>query len=147
MSHTYAQNVIHVVFSTKERRKSIPSEIRPKVWAYAAGICKRHGILVHAIGGMEDHMHMLIQVPPSLALAKAVATIKGNSARWANEGANKIEWQEGYGAFSVSASNVLTVVRYIQNQEAHHRRMSFTDEFRVLLKKHDVEYDPRFVLG
>jgi putative transposase len=108
MSHTYSQNVVHIVFSTKERRKSIPAEFRAKLWAYAAGICKRHGILVYAIGGMEDHVHLLMQVPPSLALAKAVAAIKANSARWANEGANKIEWQEGYGAFSVSASNVPT---------------------------------------
>ena len=147
MSHTYSQNVVHVVFSTRERRKSIPAEFRPKVWAYAAGICKKHGIFVHAIGGMEDHVHLLIQIPPSLALAKAVAAIKANSARWANEGANKIEWQEGYGAFSVSVSNVPTVVRYIQSQEARHRKMSFADEFRALLKKHRVEYDPRFVLG
>ena len=147
MSHTYAQNVIHVVFSTKERRTSILAEFRPKLWAYVAGICKRQAVLVLAIGGIDDHIHLLIQVPASLALAKAIATIKANSARWANEGANKIQWQEGYGAFSVSASNVPTVVRYIQNQEAHHKKMSFADEFRVLLKKHDVEYDPRFVLG
>ena len=147
MSHTYSQNVVHVVFSTKERRKSIAAEFRPKLWAYAAGICKRHGIVVHAIGGMEDHVHLLMQIPPSLALARAVATIKANSARWANEGANKIGWQQGYGAFSVSASNIAAVVRYIQNQEAHHRKMNFADEFRALLKKHGVEYDPRFVLG
>jgi putative transposase len=147
LSHTYSQNVVHVVFSTKERRKTIPVEFRPKVWAYVAGICKNHAIFVHAIGGMEDHVHLLVQLPPSLALAKAVATIKANSARWANEGANRIEWQQGYGAFSVSASNIPEVVRYIQNQDAHHRKMSFADEFRALLKKHGVEYDPRFVLG
>jgi len=147
MSHTYSQNVVHVVFSTKERRRSIPAEFRPKVWAYVAGICDKHAIFVHAIGGMEDHVHLLMQVPPSLALAKAVAAIKANSARWANEGTNRIEWQHGYGAFSVSASNIPTVVRYIQNQDAHHRKMSFADEFRELLKKHGVEYDPRFVLG
>jgi REP element-mobilizing transposase RayT len=147
MSHTYAQNVIHVVFSTKDRRKSISPDFQPKVWAYSAGICKKHGIFVHAIGGVEDHAHFLIQLPPVMALAKAVATIKSNSSRWANEEGHKLAWQQGYGAFSVSASIVPAVVRYIQNQEEHHRKMSFDEEFVALLRKHGVEYDPKFVFG
>ena len=85
MSHSYTQNVIHLVFSTKDRRKTIAAEFQPKVWAYTAGICKKQGIFVHAIGGMEDHVHFLIQVPPTMALAKAVLAIKSNSSRWANE--------------------------------------------------------------
>jgi|ERR1700682_5169947 len=93
MSHTYAQNVVHVVFSTKERRKVISVEFRPKRWAYAAGICKNLGIFVHEVGGMDDHIHLLIQIPPALALAKAVLAIKSNSSRWAHEGAQKLEWQ------------------------------------------------------
>ena len=89
MSHTYAQNVIHVVFSTKDRRKSISPEFQPRLWAYAAGICKKLGILAHAVGGTEDHIHLLIQVPPSVALAKAILTVKSNSSRWANEQGKK----------------------------------------------------------
>ncbi len=147
MSHTYAQNVVHVVFSTKDRRKTISAEFRPKVWAYSAGICKKQGIFVHTIGGMEDHAHFLIQVPPVMSLAKAVATIKSNSSRWANEEGLKLAWQQGYAAFSVSASIVPAVVRYIQNQEAHHRKISFDEEFLILLRKHGVEFDPKFVLG
>jgi REP element-mobilizing transposase RayT len=147
MSHTYAQNVLHVVFSTKDRRKTIAADFQPKVWAYSAGICKKLGIFVHAIGGMEDHAHFLIQVPPVMALAKAVATINSNSSRWANEEGHKLAWQQGYGAFSVSASIVPVVIRYIQNQEAHRRRMNFDEEFLVLLRKHGVEFDPKFVLG
>jgi REP element-mobilizing transposase RayT len=147
MSHTYAQNVIHVVFSTKDRRKSISPDFQPKVWAYSAGICEKHGIFAHAIGGVEDHAHFLIQLPPVMALAKAVATIKSNSSRWANEEGHKLAWQQGYGAFSVSASIVPAVVRYIQNQEEHHRKMSFDEEFVALLRKHGVEYDPKFVYG
>jgi REP element-mobilizing transposase RayT len=81
MSHTYAQSVIHVVFSTKDRRKAISPELQPRVWSYAAGICKNLGILVHAVGGIEDHIHFLIQVPPSVAVAKAVLAIKSNSSR------------------------------------------------------------------
>ena len=147
MSHTYAQNVIHVVFSTKDRRKLMPNEFRPRMWAYAAGICKKLDILVHAAGGMDDHIHLLIQIPPTLTVAKAVLAIKSNSSRWANEEGHKFAWQQGYGAFSVSSSNVPVVVRYIQNQEAHHEKMNFDAEFLALLKKHGIEFDPKFVFG
>jgi REP element-mobilizing transposase RayT len=117
------------------------------MWAYAAGICKKLDIFVHALGGTQDHIHLLIQVPATLALAKAILTIKSNTSRWANETGQKFEWQQGYAAFSVSASIVPAVARYIQNQKAHHRRMSFDQEFMALLKKHGVEYDPKFALG
>ena len=147
MSHTYAQNVIHVVFGTKDRHKAIPQALQPRMWAYVAGICQKLGILVHAVGGMEDHIHLLIQVPPSLAVSKAVLAIKSNSSRWANEEGCKFAWQQGYGAFSVSSSMVPAVVRYIQNQSAHHKKMSFDVEFLALLKKHRVEFDPKFVFG
>jgi len=147
VSHTYAQNVIHVVFSTKDRRKLMPNEFRPKMWAYATGICKKFNILVLAVGGTEDHIHFLIQIPPTLAVAKAILAIKSNSSRWANEEGHKFAWQQGYGAFSVSSSIVPTVIRYIQNQEAHHKKMSFDAEFLALLKKHGMEFDSKFVFG
>jgi putative transposase len=147
VSHTYAQNVIHVVFSTKDRRKLMSEEFRPRMWAYTAGICKKFDILAHAVGGMEDHMHLLIQIPPTLAVAKAVLAIKSNSSRWANEEGHKFAWQQGYGAFSVSSSIMPTVIRYIQSQEAHHRRMSFDAEFLALLEKHGMEFDPKYVFG
>ena len=147
MSHTYAQNVVHVVFSTKDRQKLIPGEFRPLMWAYVGGICKKFDIRVLAAGGMEDHIHLLLRIPPTLALAKAVLAIKSNSSRWASEEGHKFAWQQGYGAFSVSSSIVPTVVRYIQNQEAHHRKMPFDQEFLELLKRHGVQFDPKFVFG
>jgi putative transposase len=147
MSHTYSQNVIHVVFSTKDRRKAIAKEFQPRMWAYAAGVCKKHEIFVYAVGGMEDHIHLVVQVPPSLAVAKAVNTIKTNCSRWANEEGCAVGWQQGYGVFSVSASIVPAVIRYVRNQEAHHRKLSFDEEFVALLKKHGVEFDAKFVFG
>ena len=147
MSHSYTQNVVHLVFSTKERRRLIPAEFQPALWAYVAGICKKNEIFVHAVGGMDDHIHSLIQIPATMAMAKAVLTIKSNSSRWAREQSQRFEWQEGYGAFSVSASNISTVQRYIQNQPAHHRKMSFEEEFVALLKKCGVEFDARYVFG
>src|SRR5271155_4056289 len=120
MSHTYVQNVIHVVFSTKERRNTILREFQPRMWAYVAGICKNHGIFIHAIGGMDDHIHLLIQIPAPLSLTEAVLAIKSNSSRWAHEQGHKFAWQQGYAAFSVSSSLVPAVVRYVQTQESHH---------------------------
>jgi putative transposase len=131
MPHTYAQDTLHIIFATKDRRQSIPKEFQSSLWSYIVGICKNHGILAHSIGGAADH----IQLPQSLPLAKAVLPIKPNSSRWAHTQGRKFAWQEGYAAFSVSASLVPAVVRYIQNQAAHHQKMAFDAEFLALLKK------------
>jgi putative transposase len=147
MLHTHTQNTLHIIFATNDRRKSIPNDFQPILWSYVAGICKNHGILAHSIGGAADHIHLLIQLPQTLPLAKAVLTIKTNSSRWAHTQNHKFAWQEGYAAFSVSASQVPTVVRYIQNQSAHHKKMSFAAEFLTLLKKHNIPFDPKFALA
>lgn len=126
MSPTYAQNVVRI--QHKERRNAIPEELQPRLWAYVAGICKHAGILVHAVGGTEDHLHLLVQIPPSLAVAKAVLMVKSNSSRWAKEVGHQFAWQEGYGAFSVSHSLLAAAIRYVQNQKAHHRKMGFAAE-------------------
>jgi putative transposase len=112
-----------------------------------AGIAGNNGFLVLANGGMEDHAHLLIQLPATLALAKAVQLIKGSSSQWVGEHGWEFSWQEGYGAFSVSKSNINAVVKYIANQETHHRRITFENEFIALLDKHGIEYDPRYVFG
>ena len=147
MSHTYAQNVVHIVFSTEYRRKTISKELQPRMWAYVAGICKKLGIFLHAIGGMDDHIHLLIQLPPPMSLAKAVLAIKSNSSRWASDQGHKFAWQRGYGAFSVSSSLVPAAIRYIQTQDSHHSKITFDQELVALLKKHGVEFDPKFVFG
>jgi len=147
MSHTYTRNTLHIVFSTKNRNKSIPEHPQPRLWSYTAGICKNLDIVVHAIGGVEDHLHLLIQLPPTLSLAKAVSTIKSNSSRWAHERGHNFAWQERYGAFAVSHSLLPAAVRYIQNQKTHHKRLGFHAEFLALLKKHAIAFDPKYVLG
>ncbi|HUI52432.1 MAG TPA: IS200/IS605 family transposase [Terriglobales bacterium] len=147
MSHTYAKNAVHIVFSTKSRVKCIPRELQSDLWAYMAGICREIDVRVYLIGGAEDHVHLLIQVPPAVPLAKAVATIKANSSHWARQKKKGFAWQEGYGAFSVSASNIPAVERYIQNQAEHHKRMDFQAEFLALLKRHGIEPDSRYMFG
>jgi putative transposase len=147
VGHTYSRNHVHVVFSTKDRRETIEKELQPRLWAYLAGICKNHEMIALVVGGTENHVHILLHLPPKLALAKAVQRLKGNSSKWISDQGKDFSWQEGYGAFSVSSSNLDQVVRYIQNQEAHHRKIGFEEEFRALLRKHGVEYDPKYVFG
>jgi REP element-mobilizing transposase RayT len=111
-----------------------------------AGICKNVGIWVHAIGGIEDHVHALIELPIGIHLPKAVNLLKSNSSRFMNQ-RERFAWQEGYAAFTVSKSNVAAVTKYVRNQEAHHRKMSYKEEILALLTKHGVKFDPRYVLG
>lgn len=125
----------------------IPREWQPRLWAYLAGICNNHGMIALAVGGTQDHVHLLFHLPPSFALAKAVLLLKSNSSKWMGERGREFSWQEGYGAFSVSSSNLNAVVRYIQNQEAHHRKIGFEEEFQAILKRHGVEYEPKYVFG
>jgi putative transposase len=147
MAHTFSKNYIHVIFSTQDRRKTIARQLQPELWAYLVGICKKNGIVTVAVGGVENHAHILLDLPPKLPLAKALNLLKANSSRWMGERVAGFSWQEGYAAFSVSASNLDTVTRYIQNQQAHHRKMTFEQEFRELLKRHGLDYDPKYFLG
>jgi putative transposase len=147
MSHTFTKNHQHIVFSTAERRKLLEKTFQPKLWAYMAGICRNHGIYVRAVGGIEDHVHMLIELPPTLAVAQAVLKVKSNSSKWVKEGGKKFAWQKGYAAFSVSASNLLAVERYVNSQEAHHRKISYEDELIALLEKHGIVFDRKLVFG
>ena len=113
MSHSYVQNQLHVVFSTKEREKLIAKPKQPKLWSYMAGIARNHDFPVIANGGMEDHVHLLILLPPILPLAKAINFLKANSSKWMSEHGTRFAWQQGYGVFAVSKSNIDVVGRYI----------------------------------
>jgi REP element-mobilizing transposase RayT len=137
MAHTSTHNYLHIVFGTKERSSLITKELQPKLWSYIVGICRNRDILPFIVGGMPDHVHALVRLPPILPLAKAVSLIKANSSRWLGEHGIRFSWQEGYGAFSVSSSNLRVVEQYIQNQEMHHRKMNFADEYEMLVGRHE----------
>ncbi|HLJ29186.1 MAG TPA: IS200/IS605 family transposase [Candidatus Angelobacter sp.] len=147
MSHTFARIHIHVIFSTKDRKKLIPKEVQPELWSYMAGICRNKGITPIAINGTDNHAHVLFHLPQDVTLAKAVNLVKTNSSKWMNEHRRKFAWQEGYGAFSVSESSTWVVINYIRNQEKHHRNRTFEEEYLALLKKHKVKFDPKYVFG
>ena len=137
MSHAYSRNYVHVIFGTKEARPWIRDPER--MHGYLIGIAKEYGIDVKAIGGTGDHVHALIAMPPRLSVATIVRTFKANSSKWMNESGHLFAWQQGYGVFSVSVSNLPAVCDYIGRQEEHHRKRSFEEEFREFLKKHGIE--------
>src|SRR5579871_4234481 len=122
MAHRYPNILVHCVFSTKERRDLIPNKTLPVLWKYFAGIGRNHGIPVLSAGGTSNHSHLLIALPSDITVAKAVQVLKANSSRWLHEHGGEFAWQEGYGAFSVSASNKEAVKDYIAHQAEHHQK-------------------------
>ena len=141
MAHTYNANFIHCIFSTKDRRDLIPAELQEQLWAYLLGIANNLKIKLLAVGGTANHVHLLLALPPTVPVAEAVQKLKANSSRWLGEHGIAFQWQEGYGAFSVSSSLLKTVQGYIRNQAEHHRKRTFEEEFRALLDKSGVAYD------
>ena len=149
MSHSYVSNLMHCTFSTKDRCPAIDSELESRLWPYLGGIARENRMKALAIGGTADHVHALMSLPGMMSFSKAVQLIKGGSSKWIHDtfsDQKKFAWQEGYGAFSVSASQVPKTIAYINNQKEHHRRKSFHEEFLELLNKHGIEFDPRYVL-
>jgi len=145
MAHTYPNVLVHCIFSTKNRSNSIPDDLREKLSMYFVGIGKGRDIPVLCAGGTANHAHMLIVLPATVSLAKAIQLLKANSSRWLAEHGFDFVWQEGYGAFSVSASNADAVRHYLEHQDEHPAKHSFEDEFVSLLRKSNVAYDPEFV--
>jgi REP element-mobilizing transposase RayT len=134
MPHSYVSSIFHVVFSTKQRTHLIPADHQPRMWNYLAGIARNHGMHVLAVGGTANHVHLLIVLPAEMALADAVRTLKSNSSRLMRGRSPSSAWQQGYGAFSVSPSQVERVKHYIANQPAHHRTYSFEQELVAMLQ-------------
>jgi REP element-mobilizing transposase RayT len=148
MAHTFTNLLTHVIFSTKDRLPCIKADLKPKLLAYIGGIVREVRGKAYSIDGTSDHVHMLVSLPPSLALSDAVRTIKANTSGWVHDlgmSHRTFGWQTGYGAFSVSKSNASDVIKYIQTQEEHHRKISFQEEFIAFLRRHGIEYDERYI--
>lgn len=146
MAHSFHKLVVHAIFSTKDRRPLITPDIAARLHPYLGGIVREIGATALTVGGVADHVHILMRIPATLAISDAMRLIKTNSSKWAHETlAPAFGWQTGYGAFSVSQSNIETVRRYIENQEQHHRHVTFQEEFIEFLKRHEIEYDEKYI--
>jgi REP element-mobilizing transposase RayT len=135
---------MHCVFSTKGRVPALTAEIRMRLWPYLGGIARDHGMKALAIGGVSDHVHLLLSLPPTLSVAKAMQLLKGNSSKWLHEtfpSWNGVSWQEGYGAFSIGTAGIEATAAYIRGQEEHHRHRTFREEFELFLRRNGLEYD------
>ena len=145
---SYVSSYFHCVFSTKERRPLITPPLRERLWPFLGGIARQNKIKALEIGGVDDHVHLLLSLPAPLPISKAMQLIKGGSSKWEHETFPEhrlFAWQEKYGAFSVSVSQLDHIVQYIKGQEEHHRKMTFREEFLALLNKHRIEYDERYL--
>jgi len=150
MANSYTSLFAHIIFSTHNRETLLKSAWRERLFAYMGGIARENKIKAVSIGGVIDHVHMLLLIPASIPAAKAVQLVKGGSSKWLHENIITLKnfaWQEGYGAFSISASQASEVVAYIAGQEEHHRIKSFREEYLSFLKEYNVEYDERYVWG
>ena len=136
MDHRRVSIRIHCIFSTKDRQPTIPEDLQQRLWEFIGGITRRLGMKAIAVGGIEDHAHVLLLLSPTIPLATAVQKIKANSSRWLHEMTGRpFQWQEGYAAYSVSISQTDATVRYILNQREHHRRRTFDEEMAAILEK------------
>lgn len=148
MANTYSQIYIQVVFAVEARDSLVHPDWKGELFKYITGIVKKKGQKLIAIGGVADHIHLLIGITPSTSLSDLVRDIKASSSKFINDRKyvrGQFRWQEGFGAFSYSRSHIDAVAKYVLNQEVHHSRMSFKDEFLSLLKRFDVEYEEKYL--
>lgn len=148
MPQSLVQIYVHLVFATKDRKPFLrDKQFRERCHAYLAGACKGQACPSLQVGGVEDHVHLLVRLGKTVDVATLIRELKRESSKWAKAESNlgDFHWQSGYGAFSISPSHVETVIKYIRNQEEHHRTESFQDEFRRLCQKYDIEIDERYV--
>ena len=148
MANTYTQIHIHFVFAVKFRDGIISPQWKDTLYKYITGTIHNNNHKLLAINGTSDHIHILIGLRPSQSISDLMKDVKQSSSKWINE--NKLvkghfEWQEGYGAFSHSKSQINKVIDYIDNQESHHKKLTFKEEYLDFLKKFDVDYDEKFI--
>lgn len=150
MTHSFVSSYVHVVFSTKDRRNLINADLQCRLWAYLKGIAEHKGFEALAVGGTDNHLHVLLQLPATVTIAQAVQALKGNSSKWIHETFpenQSFSWQQGYGAFSIGVARVSETIAYIANQANHHRTRTFEDEYLEFVRRHGLPYDQRHVFG
>ena len=148
MPQSFACLNCHIIFSTKNREPVIMPDFAPRLYQYIGGIAHNTGNTLMAAGGMPDHIHLLVSLGRESCMADVVRDIKSNSSRWIHETVANLRgfaWQSGYGAFAVSYSSLVQVRQYIADQQEHHRVRTFQEEFRAFLKRHNIQYDERYV--
>ena len=149
MPQSLSNLIFHFVFSTQHRKPCISQDLHLRLYQFIAGVLRSRQSKLLTAGGMPDHVHLLVSLDRQIAVSDALREIKSNSSRWIHENFPKqrrFSWQRGYGAFSVSFSQIGSVVRYIENQEQHHRKKTFKEELLSLLKAHQVRFDQRYLL-
>jgi REP element-mobilizing transposase RayT len=150
MANTYSHCYNHIVFSTKNRINLIHPDIENRVWAYIGGIARKHNLTALQVGGIDNHIHVLISSPPSVSPSQIAQWIKGATSHWIHSEFPELKgfaWQDGYGVFSVCKSHSQKVIDYIKNQREHHKRQTFEEEYVELLRLHGIEYDERYLFG
>ena len=148
MPQSYTRHVYHIIYSTKDREPLITGDIKPELFKYMGGIFRKLNSVAFTINGMPDHVHILAALPPTEAVADIVGKVKSNSSKWIHERwpiHSRFGWQNGYGAFTVSISKEAKARQYIAEQEKHHFKRSFKQEFLWFLKEHEVKYNERFI--
>ncbi len=148
MANTYTQLNIHIVFAVSGREHLLIKEIRGRIFEYISGIIRGLGLFPLAVNGYSDHIHIFFELAPDQSVSKIVQQIKVNSSKWINEQGffkNKFHWQNGYGGFSYSRSQRSDVINYIVNQENHHHKSTFHDEYTRLLKRFDIQFDDKYL--
>jgi putative transposase len=142
--HSFSSCLVHCVWSTKNRVPVLDSNLRDRLWPYLGGIARDNKMKALAVGGAADHVHILVSLPATISVAKAIQLLKGNSSKWIHENLPKLgsfQWQNGYGVFSIGISGVATTSSYIHDQEAHHRARTFREEFEAMLTKHNLDFN------
>jgi REP element-mobilizing transposase RayT len=150
MANSYTQMHIQFVFAVKYRLGMIQSSWKDELYKYISGIVQQNNHKMIIVNGMPDHIHLLVGMRPTQSVSDLLQDIRGSSSKWINEKnyiAHKFAWQEGYGAFSYGRSQLNDVIKYIENQEEHHRKKSFREEYLQFLEKFEVEYDKKYIFG
>lgn len=148
MANTFTQIHIHIIFAVQNRLSLISKTWEERLYQYITGIIQNRNHKLLSINGMPDHIHILIGMRPTQSLSELMQAIKGDSSKWINENkfvAGKFSWQEGYGAFSYSKSQISAVVKYIESQEQHHKKKTFIEEYKSILNDFNIEYDERYI--